>query len=363
MFFLVLGLPEIIFAQPSWILSGAPVGDTSTHMYPVVNISPNMKLVLRHVLLQDSLMVYNMSGAPPAMHVYRVDQLPNVNCGLPGMLANDRYFGVFVIGGSSPSYTVDYFYSNNPYVTPVYEPVLETWMRPTNADVACAAWSNMSSTLFMAGDSLVRTGMSGRMEIVLSYSPIVLPVDWLSVNASWLGDGCSKTLVNWQTASESNSHHFEVERCSDSGTWELAGTVNGSGNSSQPQAYVFLDNVPFSSGYYRIRQVDNSGLSTLSPVVSLTCGEENIFGVSDLFPNPCSGECSISITSDRTETLLLQVTDMRGRICKSTAWQIQQGVSRVRFDAGDLQPGSYCLHISRDDGTMCTKKLAVVRRD
>ncbi|MBD0399918.1 T9SS type A sorting domain-containing protein [Flammeovirga sp. EKP202] len=63
-------------------------------------------------------------------------------------------------------------------------------------------------------------------------------------------------LLEWETASEINASHFEVQRSADRKTWETLGRVQASGNSQMAISYKFEDNEALPTAYYRLKQVD-----------------------------------------------------------------------------------------------------------
>ena len=76
--------------------------------------------------------------------------------------------------------------------------------------------------------------------------------------------------LRWTTASEQHNHRFDVQRSADGRQFATLGAVAGQGSSAAPHAYRYLDDEPALAGpalrYYRLRQVDADGSSTLSPV-------------------------------------------------------------------------------------------------
>ena len=108
-----------------------------------------------------------------------------------------------------------------------------------------------------------------------------LPVQWADFVA--VAEG-SRVLMNWVTASEKDNALFQVERSANAATWETIGRVNGKGTTSVRQQYSFTDISPRQGvNYYRLRQVDVSGKSSLSRVRSVTVGSSTEVLVG---PNP-----------------------------------------------------------------------------
>ncbi|MBD0399920.1 T9SS type A sorting domain-containing protein [Flammeovirga sp. EKP202] len=62
--------------------------------------------------------------------------------------------------------------------------------------------------------------------------------------------------LEWETASEINASHFEVQRSLNRKNWNTIGNVEASGNSQTAIKYTFIDDAPLSMAYYRLKQVD-----------------------------------------------------------------------------------------------------------
>ena len=81
--------------------------------------------------------------------------------------------------------------------------------------------------------------------------------------------GPAAVLLNWTTASEKNNREFEVQRSVDGKTFGVLGRVAGHGSTASAHAYRYTDEqLPANTVllYYRLRQVDNDGTATFSPV-------------------------------------------------------------------------------------------------
>ncbi|HMN05640.1 MAG TPA: hypothetical protein PKD45_07925 [Flavobacteriales bacterium] len=95
-----------------------------------------------------------------------------------------------------------------------------------------------------------------------------LPIRLVSFTAVPEG---SAILTQWTTASEEDNAFFTVERSSDGRSFQSLGTIPGAGNSIAMLHYAWRDEHPLQGmvGYYRLRQTDTNGASTLSPVVAV----------------------------------------------------------------------------------------------
>ena len=141
--------------------------------------------------------------------------------------------------------------------------------------------------------------------VVVTCAQILLPVEWLSFDAKLFADD-RKVLCEWSTASESNNHHFEVQRSDDTIMWESVGTVEGAGTSQEVNAYSLVDHRPLGGvSYYRVIQVDNNGQKSPSEIRSVERQTVDLV----ISPNPGNGKFRImGVTGGK-----LRVFDARGR--------------------------------------------------
>lgn len=75
-------------------------------------------------------------------------------------------------------------------------------------------------------------------------------------------------LLKWETATETNNSHFELERSTDGKNWGKIITVTGAGTTTSPQAYMHYDaDFDFTINYYRLKQVDFDGHHRHSEII------------------------------------------------------------------------------------------------
>ena len=153
-----------------------------------------------------------------------------------------------------------------------------------------------------------------------------LPVELISFKGAASGNGIE---LAWETASEIENSHFEVERSADGSVFEQVGKVMGHGNSTTRIRYRFTDDVPLpGQNYYRLKQVDYNGQHEYSKVISVKAAETGTDELQlTMYPNPCqNGDCQLSIhnTSGAKETRL-ELTDLAGRVLYTTTVQHANG--------------------------------------
>lgn len=150
----------------------------------------------------------------------------------------------------------------------------------------------------------------------------------------------SNTAVRlaWVTASEKNSHAFEVERSLDGKAFERIGTVAAAGSSSSRLTYELFDaQLPSAAGlYYRLKQVDQDGAFSYSPVRLV--GLQGAAAGPSLYPNPASGMARLTGALPKT---VVMVFDALGRLV-ATATADAAGTAALALPAG-LPAGVYVV--------------------
>ncbi|HEX8505281.1 MAG TPA: lamin tail domain-containing protein [Hymenobacter sp.] len=144
-----------------------------------------------------------------------------------------------------------------------------------------------------------------------------LPVELARFDAARQG---SNVAVNWATASEKNSAHFEVQRSLNGREFTTVATVAAQGNSTQLSAYTALDkSAPNGVLYYRLRQVDRDGTVAYSPAV--TVSGSGLTTKVLLYPNPAKSYVSFQADAPTPYRVFNQVgqTLLRGTTQAGTA--------------------------------------------
>lgn len=102
----------------------------------------------------------------------------------------------------------------------------------------------------------------------------LLPVKWESFTAEKTGNSIQ---LKWTTAAETSNAYFNVEKSNDGAVWNSIGNVNAAGNTQTSTTYQYTD---YSSNnnmvYYRIRQVDMDGRSSLSAVKTVNTQKTSV---------------------------------------------------------------------------------------
>jgi hypothetical protein len=170
----------------------------------------------------------------------------------------------------------------------------------------------------------------------LAYDNSPLPIELIHFTAEPTHE--RHVRCAWTTATELNNDHFTIERSRDGLSFEAIGTMPGAGTSMAPRDYEWPDRTPYSGlSYYRLRQTDIDGTSTLSQVVPVWLDHQG--PVIAVFPNPNNGTFTIA-RGAAEEDLPLELLDASGRTVRQ--WSMPQGVDRESISI-NVASGLYML--------------------
>ncbi len=180
----------------------------------------------------------------------------------------------------------------------------------------------------------------GSEEIAFDYFRVIsnalLPVQLVSFTANAVD---KDVLLNWETKQETNNKEFSLLRSQDGENWYSIATLAGMGTSEVTSKYSFLDDDPFTGiNYYRLKQIDFDGGSSLSSIVSI---ETNSKGLK-VFPNPVrNGRLFVNGSTSNNYSIFNSI----GTIVKKGE------LDASPLDISDLLPGTYYLQITNSPTT------------
>jgi hypothetical protein len=179
---------------------------------------------------------------------------------------------------------------------------------------------------------------------------VPLPVSLISFTGQKLN---GSVKLSWTTAQESNNKEFIVERSTDGRSYTAIGKVAGAGNSATPAFYGFTDAQPaYGDNYYRLKQVDLDGKTTLSGIVKIVTGNPGGFIAG---PNPARGTITI-YRQGSNEAARVELIDVNGKLMK----QLNTGAATYAtpIDVSGLSKGIYLLKLTTSKGIQ-TEKIVV----
>ncbi|GAA4432054.1 hypothetical protein GCM10023091_03600 [Ravibacter arvi] len=261
---------------------------------------------------------------------------------------NEEYWDIAPKGTATGKVIITYDDYKNPTITPSEDPDVFSVAHLTGGN-----WLN-------EGNHVTGTISSGSVmsEVISAWSPFTLgaipetqlPVTLISFNAKVVENNAQ---LEWQTASEDNAAHFDIERSLDARSFQKIGEVTATGNSNTPQRYNFTDHSlgnQLQTVYYRLRSVDWDGTYSLSKTVSLRPpGLSHYAGV---YPNPALKGSTVTVSTG-IPVGKVNLCDMLGRPVAVGTSSLPDGSVRVNLDG--VASGLYLLKLTTSQGVVNSK--------
>ncbi len=184
-------------------------------------------------------------------------------------------------------------------------------------------------------------------------NPGALPVELVSFNArKKQGDEHSKdVIVEWETASEENFDHFDIEVATGDeayrqGRFVKLAQVFGEGNLKSGRKYEYVDQVPGKWGnlYYRLKMVDIDSTYQYSRVRPVAFEGQSEWSV---YPNPSKGVFYLGDDVPASRSVSVNVYDLHGRILKQLGGDALNPEKRRMVDLSgrEFEEGIYVLEV------------------
>lgn len=165
-------------------------------------------------------------------------------------------------------------------------------------------------------------------------------------------------VLKWSTATETNTSHYEVLRSeSIHGDFTNIGNLEAAYNSREKKDYEFLDAAPLRNAFYRLAQVDATGVMTYSNTVEVFRGSIQETALR-FWPHPTADVLNFEVKGTGLNRVVLY--DALGRVVQEMV--VADGITVVQgeFDLRDLQAGVFILEASSSQGA-ARQKIVHVR--
>jgi hypothetical protein len=165
--------------------------------------------------------------------------------------------------------------------------------------------------------------------------PSIIPVELMSFDVK---KNQNNALLTWATASERNNAFFSVEHSTNGTDFQTIGQVKGNGTTAAVNTYAFDHTTPsVSVNYYRLKQVDTDGKSTVSPVRSVVFGKSGLIVKTTLVQNTLDIVVSEEVTP-------LSIFNLSGQNVMTAKAQGAQ-----QWDISHLPAGMYIIRTGTGD--------------
>jgi hypothetical protein len=205
----------------------------------------------------------------------------------------------------------------------------------------------VGKTVILRFRAVTGGGFQGDMAIddITVQENAALPVEFVTFTATAMDN--KYIQLDWQTATENNNSGFEIERSENGENWQKIGFVQGNGTTQEIRDYRYIDQTPFNGiNYYRLKQIDFDGkfdYSTMK-VVEIETDEKPL----SVYPNPVADK--LEILNGQGQAIIYNTL---GQPIKK--WTIDH--PQFTVNVSDLSRGQYILHITKQNGTVITRRF------
>ncbi|HXB39841.1 MAG TPA: T9SS type A sorting domain-containing protein [Bacteroidia bacterium] len=176
---------------------------------------------------------------------------------------------------------------------------------------------------------------------------IILPIELTSFTA--IPNKTRGILINWETSTETNNDHFDIERSGNGVDFTAIKTVSGAGTSVTEKYYSVVDNHPILGlSYYRLKQTDRNGKFAYSNITSVIDIPEKVW-IGNVYPNPTEDKVSFNLYSPVACNGHVQILDITGRVVIDEQTLLNEGNQKINISLYSLSKGVYSLRISTDE--------------
>jgi hypothetical protein len=191
---------------------------------------------------------------------------------------------------------------------------------------------------------------------VIRLSSGALPVSFAYVQAR---AEAGKTTISWSNLTETEVDHYAVERSADNRVFEAVSRLQPRANNNTRQDYVFVDQSPLASAFYRIKAVELNAFTKTSTVLyvhNTTYWQEENFQV---YPNPVRARIiNLKAVSFTEGTYVIQLLTAHGKAVLRKTAQMQRGTYTQSLELpSSVQPGIYLLIV---EGTSSKANIKVM---
>lgn len=183
---------------------------------------------------------------------------------------------------------------------------------------------------------------TGTGNILCVYGPII-PLELISFTGRTTEQNTN--LLEWITATESNTQWIVLERSADASIWETVERLPAQGWSATITEYSVEDYNPYLMTYYRLRMIDLDGMEYFSGVIAL---ERNSLSGVTIAPIPAKNEVFLQFDTAEEGEIIITIIDIHGRQLMQKIVTTTIGLNTIEIDLRAYTSGIY--FVSLDNG-------------
>jgi hypothetical protein len=225
-------------------------------------------------------------------------------------------------------------------------------LRRPDASTNAADWIVPTGSVLPAAGSLGRTIAGGyaRRNTMATFNQLgigmaLAPLP-LQLQSFYAVKKDRSVLLQWATANEINTSHFELFKAGKSLSMQYLNKVAAAGSSTSNHNYDYTDAAPFNGiNYYQLKIVDKDNSYKLSQVVKINFDDVNSLSV---YPNPVTNNIlTVDYNDGKVKETKLIAADGKQIACSFTV----QSNNRLKVALPFLiAKGTYTLQLITDNG-------------
>jgi len=269
-----------------------------------------------------------------------------------------RYFDIIPASNTNLNATLTFVYDESE-LNGLLENTLVLFKSSDNG----TSWYNEEGSVDTALNTITKSGVNSFSRWTAASVDHPLPVEFSTFT---IAKNKNSAILNWETTTEFNIRHYEIERISSRAdsqrNWEKIGELSSKGYSVTIQNYNYTDN-NLNTGFYsyRIKIIDNDGTIGYSPEVDIEIEAPDKFELHQNYPNPFNPVTTISITLAKSEHIKVEVVAITGELVAVLAnGFFDAGYYNFNFDGSNLSSGLYFCRL-KTENFIKTIKLSLMK--
>jgi hypothetical protein len=165
------------------------------------------------------------------------------------------------------------------------------------------------------------------------------------------------TIIEWTTASESNSMFFELYRSEDGENWEVLTTKNAAGYSNSTITYSEIDTERIVNPYYLLKQVDFDGKYKIYGPITVYSNSEKLFNFY-MSSNSINSDLTVYVVNPFGLTdAYLTIKDCVGKEIENKKLTLENGMNTIEIQTFNKEKGVYYFTL-----TIPTKYVKTIKQ-
>ncbi|HRF75046.1 MAG TPA: T9SS type A sorting domain-containing protein [Chitinophagales bacterium] len=205
------------------------------------------------------------------------------------------------------------------------------------SDNAGATWNNLGQDARDPTDNFVKLSGYDAFARQTLADPIGSPLPVVLIDF-YAQCTLTSTVLNWSTASEINSDHFEIQQLDFNQNWVTISTIPAQGYASQTTNYTY--SLPTSNTFYRLVLVSTNGDAEILEVIQSDCYIEPATAI---YPNPTTDYLHIDFGNHDNAQGQILIYDMHSQLVQQLL--LQENSGKIQIDVRMFPTGIYLLEI------------------